>query len=36
VSIAQELGLNSDQGPHNSFDAEMRKRVWWAVYTWDR
>jgi hypothetical protein len=36
VSIAQDLELDSDRGSCRPFDPEMRERVWWAVYTWDR
>jgi ribosomal protein L37AE/L43A len=36
MNIAQDLGLYSDRGPYGPFDAEMRRRVWWALYTWDR
>lgn len=36
MNIAQDLGLYSDRGPYGKFEAEMRKRVWWALYTWDR
>lgn len=36
VNIAQEIGLHNDRGPFPPFEAEMRKRVWWSVYNWDR
>jgi len=36
MNVAQDLGLYSDRGPYGPFDAEMRRRVWWALYTWDR
>ena len=36
MNIAQDIGLYSDRGPYGPFDAEMRRRVWWALYTWDR
>lgn len=36
VRIAQDIGLQTDQGAYSPFDNEMRKRVWWSVYNWDR
>ena len=38
VRAAQVLGLYRDPDPacHSPLDAEMRRRVWWAVYTVDR
>jgi ribosomal protein L37AE/L43A len=36
MNIAQDLGLYVDGGPYGPFETEMRKRVWWALYTWDR
>lgn len=36
MNIAQDLGLYSDRGPYGPFEAEMRRRVWWSLYTWDR
>jgi hypothetical protein len=36
MNIAQDLGLYVESGPYGPFEAEMRKRVWWALYTWDR
>ena len=35
VRLAQELGLHLESASASS-DSESRKRVWWAVYTWDR
>jgi hypothetical protein len=36
MNIAQDLDLYSDRGSFAPFEAEMRRRVWWALYTWDR
>ena len=36
VRIAQDLGLHTDKGPFPPLEAEMRKRLWWSVYNWDR
>lgn len=36
ANIAQDIGLHNDRGPYPPFEAEMRKRVWWSVYNWDR
>ncbi len=34
--IAQDLGLHLDSGPWSTVDGEVRRRVWWAIYAWDR
>ena len=36
VRVAQEIGLHIDSGPWPALEGEMRKRVWWCLYTWDR
>ncbi|PTU22942.1 hypothetical protein P175DRAFT_0530026 [Aspergillus ochraceoroseus IBT 24754] len=36
VRVAQEIGLHLDSGPWPALEWEMRKRVWWGMYTWDR
>lgn len=36
VRISQDIGLHTDQGPYSPMDMEMRRRVWWSVYNWDR
>lgn len=36
VRIAQDLGLHTDRGPFPPLEAEMRRRVWWSIYNWDR
>ena len=36
VRIAQDMGLHMDGGSYPPLEAEIRKRVWWSVYNWDR
>ncbi|CAG7990203.1 unnamed protein product [Penicillium olsonii] len=36
VRVAQEIGLHLDSGPWPAVEGEMRKRVWWGLYAWDR
>lgn len=36
VRVAQEIGLHIDLGPWPPVEGEMRKRLWWGLYTWDR
>ncbi|KAJ5780034.1 hypothetical protein N7457_005194 [Penicillium paradoxum] len=36
VRVAQEIGLHIESGPWPAVEAEMRKRVWWGLYAWDR
>src|SRR5690606_30028910 len=36
VRIAQDIGLHRETGPWGQIEAEMRKRVWWGIYVWDR
>ena len=36
VRTAQDIGLYTESGPYPSMEAEMRRRVWWSVYNWDR
>lgn len=36
VRVAQEIGLHVDSGPWPALEGEMRKRLWWGLYTWDR
>lgn len=35
VKMAQDLGLHIESGC-SSMEAELRKRVWWALYAWER
>ncbi|KAF2461996.1 fungal-specific transcription factor domain-containing protein [Lineolata rhizophorae] len=36
VRIAQDLGLHFEAGSSPTVEAEMRRRIWWTVYTYDR
>lgn len=36
VRNAQDIGLHTDRGQYPPVEAEMRRRVWWSVYNWDR
>ncbi|KAK6437270.1 hypothetical protein LTR95_006538 [Oleoguttula sp. CCFEE 5521] len=36
VNLAQDIGLQLSPTAYSPFEAEMRKRVWWSVYNWDR
>jgi len=36
VHVSQDIGLHTDRGPYAPLEAEMRRRVWWSVYNWDR
>lgn len=36
MRVAQEIGLHIDSGPWPAVEGEMRKRVWWGLYAWDR
>ncbi|KAK2795290.1 hypothetical protein FQN50_009783 [Emmonsiellopsis sp. PD_5] len=36
VRIAQDLGLHVNSGSWAPMDAELRKRFWWALYSWER
>ncbi|KAF3929485.1 hypothetical protein ABW19_dt0200268 [Dactylella cylindrospora] len=36
VRIAQDIGLHRETGPWPTIEGEMRRRVWWGVYVWDR
>lgn len=36
VRISQDIGLYSENGPWPTIEGEMRRRVWWAIYVWDR
>jgi hypothetical protein len=36
VRIAQDIGLHMESGPWPAVEAEMRKRLWWGIYAWDR
>jgi hypothetical protein len=36
VRVAQDIGLHSETGPWPVIEGEMRRRVWWAIYVWER
>ncbi|WEW54784.1 hypothetical protein PRK78_000209 [Emydomyces testavorans] len=36
VRIAQDLGLHVESGAWTPLDAEMRRRIWWSLYAWER
>ncbi|KAL1953024.1 hypothetical protein VTO42DRAFT_3752 [Malbranchea cinnamomea] len=36
VRISQDLGLHIQYGPWTPLEAEIRRRLWWAVYVWER
>ncbi|KAK5163496.1 uncharacterized protein LTR77_010678 [Saxophila tyrrhenica] len=36
IRTAQDIGLHTDRGPYPPVEAEMRRRVWWSIYNWDR
>jgi hypothetical protein len=36
VRVAQEIGLHIESGPWPELEGEMRKRLWWGLYTYDR
>lgn len=36
VRISQDMGLHLETGPWPTIEGEMRRRVWWGIYAWDR
>ena len=36
VRISQDIGLHCETGPWPMVEGEMRRRVWWGIYVWDR
>jgi hypothetical protein len=36
IRMAQDVGLHNESGPWPIVEAEMRRRVWWSIYAWDR
>ena len=36
VRISQDIGLHVQYGPSTSFEAEIRRRLWWSLYVWER
>lgn len=36
VRVAQDIGLHMESGPWSAVEREMRRRLWWGIYAWDR
>ena len=36
MRISQDIGLHIETSPWPVIEGEMRRRVWWGIYTWDR
>jgi hypothetical protein len=36
INISQDIGLHCETGPWPVVEGEMRRRVWWGIYVWDR
>ena len=36
VRIAQDIGLHRDSGTWGVAENEVRRRIWWGIYVWDR
>lgn len=36
VRIGQDLSLHREMGPWDLVEGEMRRRVWWGIYIWER
>ncbi|KAI9783081.1 MAG: hypothetical protein M1839_004250 [Geoglossum umbratile] len=36
INISQDIGLHCETGPWPVVEGEMRRRVWWSIYVWDR
>ena len=36
MRISQDIGLHIETGQWPVIEGEMRRRVWWGIYTWDR
>ncbi|KZF24099.1 hypothetical protein L228DRAFT_209525 [Xylona heveae TC161] len=36
IRITQDIGLDCELASTSANDDEMKRRVWWAVYVWDR
>lgn len=36
IRISQDIGLHVESGPWSSQEGEMRRRLWYCIYTWDR
>ncbi|KAH0550979.1 hypothetical protein GP486_007658, partial [Trichoglossum hirsutum] len=36
INISHDIGLHCETGPWPVVEGEMRRRVWWGIYVWDR
>ncbi|KAI9877955.1 MAG: hypothetical protein M1830_002362 [Pleopsidium flavum] len=36
LRISQDIGLHNEIGPWPVIEGETRRRIWWAIYIWDR
>ena len=36
VRMSQDIGLHCETSPWPMIEGEMRRRVWWGIYVWDR
>lgn len=36
VRISQAIGLHVEGGPWTRLEGEMRSRLWYCIYSWDR
>lgn len=36
IRVSQDIGLHVETGPWPPIEGEIRKRVWWGIYAWDR
>lgn len=36
IRISQDIGLHVESGPWSSIEGEMRRRLWYSIYAWDR
>jgi Fungal specific transcription factor domain len=36
IRISQDIGLHVESGPWSTMEGEMRRRLWYCIYAWDR
>lgn len=36
VRVSQDLGLHVESGPWSSTEGDIRRRLWYCIYAWDR
>ena len=36
IRISQDIGLHVESGPWSPVEGEMRRRLWYCIYAWDR